>query len=99
MSKPVVADNKPIGVSLQKGEEYHWCACGRSRHQPFCDGSHRGTDFTPLGFRADKSGEAWLCMCKHTGNPPPYGLRDPAIDEKRVLFICNVDRIAPFGKP
>ena len=36
---------------------------------------------------------------KYTGNPPPYGLRDPAIDEKRVLFICNVDRIATFGKP
>jgi len=37
--------------------------------------------------------------CKYTGNPPPYGLRDPAIDEKRVLFVCNVDRIATFGKP
>ena len=36
---------------------------------------------------------------KYTGNPPPYGLRDPAIDEKRVLFVCNVDRIATFGKP
>ena len=36
---------------------------------------------------------------KYTGNPAPYGLRDPAIDEKRVLFICKVDRIATFGKP
>ena len=36
---------------------------------------------------------------KYTGNPPPYGLRDPAIDEKRVLFVCTVDRIATFGKP
>ena len=36
---------------------------------------------------------------KYTGNPPPYGLRDPAIDEKRVLFICRIDRIATFGKP
>ncbi len=36
---------------------------------------------------------------KYTGNPPPYGLRDPAIDEKRVLFVCRVDRIATFGKP
>ena len=36
---------------------------------------------------------------KYTGNPPPYGLRDPKIDEKRVLFICRIDRIATFGKP
>ncbi|MGH7041513.1 MAG: pyridoxamine 5'-phosphate oxidase family protein [Acetobacteraceae bacterium] len=36
---------------------------------------------------------------KYTGNPPPYGLRDPSIDEKRVLFICGIDRIATFGEP
>ena len=36
---------------------------------------------------------------KYTGNPPPYGLRDPEIDEKRVLFVCAIDRIATFGKP
>jgi len=70
MPKPVIADRKPVAVSLQEGEAYHWCACGRSQHQPFCDGSHRGTDFTPVGFRAEKTEEAWLCMCKHTGNPP-----------------------------
>jgi len=36
---------------------------------------------------------------KYTGNQPPYGLRDPKIDEKRVLFVCRIDRIATFGKP
>lgn len=36
---------------------------------------------------------------KYTGNPPPYGLRDPSIDEKRVLFVCRIDRIATFGRP
>ena len=70
MSKPIVADSKPVPVNLEKGNEYHWCACGRSQSQPFCDGSHRGTDFTPVGFKAEEAGEAWLCMCKHTGNPP-----------------------------
>lgn len=70
MSKPTMADNKPIAVVLEKGEEYYWCACGRSQNQPFCDGSHRGTDFVPKGFKAEESGEAWLCMCKHSNNPP-----------------------------
>ena len=70
MPRPVIADRKPLAVSLQQGKEYYWCACGRSQHQPFCDGSHRGTDFTPVGFKANKTGQTWLCMCKHTGNPP-----------------------------
>ncbi|MGD8559265.1 MAG: CDGSH iron-sulfur domain-containing protein, partial [Gammaproteobacteria bacterium] len=47
MSKPVVADNKPRQVNLEKGEEYYFCACGRSQNQPFCDGSHASTSITP----------------------------------------------------
>ncbi|MDQ6956659.1 MAG: glutamate synthase-related protein [Mariprofundaceae bacterium] len=70
MSNPVIAGSAPKGVELEKGEEYHWCACGRSRNQPFCDGSHRGTDFTPVAFKAQSSEKAFLCMCKHTKNPP-----------------------------
>ncbi len=70
MSKPVIAAKFPKAIDVQKGEEYHWCACGRSKNQPFCDGSHRGTTFTPLAFTADTSEEAYLCMCKHTKNPP-----------------------------
>ncbi len=70
MSKPHIADRKPIAVQVKSGDEYYWCACGRSKNQPFCDGSHRGTEFTPVAFTPDKSGETWLCMCKHTSNPP-----------------------------
>lgn len=67
---PVVAMNKPIGVELTAGEEYYWCRCGRSKNQPFCDGSHRGTGFTPMAFVAEKDGEAWLCRCKQTLDAP-----------------------------
>jgi glutamate synthase domain-containing protein 2/CDGSH-type Zn-finger protein len=70
MNRPAVADTKPKAVMLEAGQDYHWCACGLSRNQPFCDGSHRNTPFTPLAFTAEESGEAHLCMCKRTGNAP-----------------------------
>ncbi len=70
MDKPVIADNKPIKVELGKSQEYHFCTCGRSKSQPFCDGSHVGTSFTPKVVVAQEQGEAWLCACKHTGNAP-----------------------------
>ena len=70
MDKPVISDNKPIRVELGTCQEYHFCTCGRSKSQPFCDGSHMGTTFTPKVVIAEKPGEAWLCACKHTGNPP-----------------------------
>ena len=69
MTHSVVADNKPAKVSLKKGETYYFCACGRSQNQPFCDGSHKGTEFNPLSFIADKE-EAYLCQCKQTANQP-----------------------------
>lgn len=70
MSNPVVADNKPIAVELSTGKEYHFCRCGRSGNQPFCDGSHQGTAFTPMAFVPNKDDKAYLCRCKQTRNPP-----------------------------
>ncbi|MGI9371881.1 MAG: glutamate synthase-related protein [Hyphomicrobiales bacterium] len=69
-SKPIIADLKPIKTELKDGEKYFWCRCGLSKNQPFCDGSHKGTEFTPLAFTAEKSGDAFLCQCKRTGNNP-----------------------------
>lgn len=69
MADPVVAQKSPFAVELAPGE-YWWCACGRSKRQPFCDGSHKGTGLTPLAFTAEKSEEVWLCGCKSTGGRP-----------------------------
>ena len=70
MPEPIIADNKPVPVQLKAGEQQAWCACGRSQNQPFCDGSHVGTEFTPVPFAADADGEPFLCACKRTGTPP-----------------------------
>ena len=67
---PVIADNKPMKVNLEKDKEYYFCSCGRSQNQPFCDGSHSGTAFAPKLFKAKEAGDAWLCCCKYTANTP-----------------------------
>ncbi|AWV90054.1 glutamate synthase-related protein [Bradymonas sediminis] len=66
----IIAARSPVEVELEEGKDYYWCRCGRSQNQPFCDGSHRVTDITPLKFTAEKSGPVWLCRCKGTGDQP-----------------------------
>ena len=70
MEKPMIADNSPIKASLEEGKAYFYCTCGRSKKQPFCDGSHKGTSFEPMKFTAEATTQKWLCACKHTKNPP-----------------------------
>ena len=70
MSEPTVAAKVPSKVTLEAGKDYWWCTCGKSAKQPFCDGSHKGSDFVPKKFTAEKTGDAWLCACKHTRNAP-----------------------------
>ncbi|MCZ6664868.1 MAG: CDGSH iron-sulfur domain-containing protein [Gammaproteobacteria bacterium] len=70
MSAPVRASDTPFAVDLEAGKSYFWCACGKSANQPFCDGSHKGSEFTPVKFDADESKQVYLCGCKTTGNQP-----------------------------
>ncbi len=70
MSEPTVAAKNPVCVSVEAGKTYHWCRCGLSAGQPFCDGAHRGSEFVPLAWKAEESKDVWLCQCKHTKNPP-----------------------------
>ena len=69
MDKPVIADMKPVTLTLEPGK-YAWCACGQSQDQPFCDGSHQGSGFTPVAFEVEKEKKMTLCLCKHTQDPP-----------------------------
>lgn len=67
---PVIAQKGPFGIEVEAGKTYAWCACGRSGNQPFCDGSHKGTGFTPVTHKPQESGTVYFCGCKHTGNAP-----------------------------
>jgi mannose-6-phosphate isomerase-like protein (cupin superfamily)/CDGSH-type Zn-finger protein len=101
MSSPVVARPKPCLVNLKAGRTYFWCSCGRSAKQPFCDGSHKGTDFSPVQFTAGvQDEELLLCGCKHTRDAPfcdgahtnlPGGspLDDPLSPENRNIPVVT----------
>ena len=68
--QPIRAAEDPIAVQLEAGKPVWWCACGRSKNQPFCDGSHAGTAFEPLEFTPKASKTYFLCRCKQTARQP-----------------------------
>ena len=70
MTQPVVAQKAPYGVAVEIGKKYFWCVCGRSKKQPFCDGSHTGTGLSPLPYEASESKTVWFCGCKATASKP-----------------------------
>lgn len=66
----VRASDLPYAVDVEEGKTYYWCSCGRSQGQPFCDGSHSGSGFTPLQFNATETTTVYFCGCKATMNKP-----------------------------
>ena len=70
MIKGKRAGETPIGINVLEGNSYYWCTCGLSKKQPFCDGSHKGTTFKPLLFKADQSKKVFFCTCKQTNDQP-----------------------------
>ncbi len=70
MSNAVIAGKEPIAVEVEAGKDYWWCSCGKSTTQPFCDGSHAGTEFTPVQYTATDNSTVYFCACKQTKNQP-----------------------------
>lgn len=69
MKKPKIVEKRCEFLDLEAGE-YSWCACGESSKQPFCDGSHKGTEFEPVKFLVKNTQMCKMCLCKHTKTPP-----------------------------
>ena len=69
MEEPIIVQKKSKRLVLDAGD-YSYCRCGRSTNQPFCDGKHQGTSFSPKKFSLDEKTEVSLCMCKHTAASP-----------------------------
>jgi len=69
MNEATIAAKEPAVLELEPGT-YHWCACGKSANQPFCDGSHEGSEFTPKVVEITEKKTVALCQCKRSGNAP-----------------------------
>jgi len=67
---PNIAQKAPYPIALEAGKTYFWCSCGQSKNQPFCDGSHKTTSFTPTKFTAETTKTAYLCGCKQSAKAP-----------------------------
>ena len=68
--EPVITQKQPYETQVEEGKTYYWCACGRSKSQPFCDGSHQGTGLEPVAFTADRTATVYLCGCRRTADQP-----------------------------
>ncbi len=69
MDQPVIVQKHSLKMEMEPGT-YFWCSCGRSKNQPFCDGSHRGTSFRPVKVTIDKPQRVKWCMCRHSKEGP-----------------------------
>jgi CDGSH iron-sulfur domain-containing protein 3 len=69
-AEPEIGGRAPLPIEVEAGKSYWWCACGRSKTQPFCDGSHAGTAFSPIEWTAAKTERAFFCTCKRTSKQP-----------------------------
>ena len=68
--QPTIAQKAPYPVEVEAGKTYYWCSCGKSQSQPLCDGSHKGSEFSPMAFTAEKSETKYFCGCKMSANKP-----------------------------
>ena len=69
MSEPLIAQKSPFVLPMKVGA-YYFCMCGKSKGQPFCDGSHKGTAFRPQEWKAEANEEVWFCACKRSSHQP-----------------------------
>ena len=69
MSLPKIAQKSPFVVDVEP-KTYAWCACGQSNNQPYCDGSHKGSEFTPIIVNITESKKVAFCGCKQSSNKP-----------------------------
>ena len=67
MAEPNIPSRTPYVLEVQPGT-YAWCACGKSKKQPYCDGAHAGSAFSPIIEKITVAKKVAWCGCKHSAN-------------------------------
>ena len=70
MTKGQRAGESALAINVEYGKSYYWCSCGKSSKQPFCDGSHKGSEFNPVVYKAEATKKMFFCACKQTNKQP-----------------------------
>lgn len=70
MAGPTIAQRSPFRFDVTQGKSYWRRACGRRNSQPFCDGSHKGSELSPIRYDATDTRTVSFCGCKHSGGRP-----------------------------
>ena len=67
--EPKLTQRFPYVVEEEEGAKW-WCACGKSKNQPYCDGSHKGSEFSPIKVDFEEAKRVAWCGCRRSGNKP-----------------------------
>ncbi len=59
----------PLIKQLEPGA-YRWCACGKTKQEPFCDDSHGEFDRGPMELKLRERTKIAFCTCRKTRNAP-----------------------------
>ncbi|MBI3563896.1 MAG: CDGSH iron-sulfur domain-containing protein [Elusimicrobia bacterium] len=47
-----------------------WCACGESKNQPYCDGTHKSLGKAPIVVELTEAKKVAWCGCRQSKNKP-----------------------------
>jgi len=70
MSESLIPKKTQFPINIEAGRSYWWCSCGKSASQPFCDGSHEGSEFLPMEYKATETDIAYFCGCRNSLSKP-----------------------------
>jgi general stress protein 26 len=84
-------NGKLSGIIVNPANSYHWMSIKATIEREILEDDPAEGDYV-----TNHLNKIWV---KYIGDGDTYQLRDPSFEERRVLFVAKIDRVAVFGKP